>query len=115
MELPEWVHTIHGFDPDRPWLPIVCTGRGTHQIELLDVYFDHSEGSGWHYTARNTRLSRNSRPNPDGPGWMNDGPGSRGVECPVCGWTLRVSRADWSPRLDAARRAELPYLDVSQG
>lgn len=57
--LPTWTNSIDGFDPTRPFLPVVCCGDSSraHPPELLAVYFPFGDSDTWIYDGPDVRVS----------------------------------------------------------
>ena len=58
MKLPSWALGCAGFDPAGWWVPVVCTDRGQHPMELLAVIYEHSEGRGRHYGGHTSTIPK---------------------------------------------------------
>lgn len=126
--LPEWA-TEPPFNPEREWLPIVCTGYTDegrrHPAELVGIYFD---GDGWGWRGRPdkrenlqvahimpTSVNRVFTYDNEGNviGSRAEGRGSIRVDCPACARVHRLARGAWEKWLEAARVSGAPWADVA--
>jgi len=118
------VHDLAGFDEAGWWRPIVCTGRGKHPLHFFGVIFQGPNGLAWSLGPMQGSL--------DDVGihrtkiWVTDdtteaeaeevrrlrGHGSMNVRCPH-GCTPRIPRDAWNQMVEAVRRVEPAWADVS--
>lgn len=121
-DLPEWVHALPFFDPDRWRLPIVCTGHeahddeGSHALELLGFAYEFGEGQLF-YGGPHVRRDGARAEDPMWPRspYLPQVPhlGSLSLSCPTCQRTVRIPAMRWAAALTRVREVSLPMLDVS--
>lgn len=124
-ELPAWTADVNGFDPDRRWLPLVCTNHKQHRIELLGILFEPTHSNGVHWAGghvyreddvgiANTQVWRTDDTTDEEAEVIREleGKGSMHVRCPH-GCTPRISREDFVRLIEEAWRVGVGWVDLS--
>lgn len=112
LELPEWTNAVPEFDPKRRWVPIVCSGAGTHELDLMGIVYEWGEQIYFHPRDVNERRLT-TQPERDA-GARFRAPGSLNWRCDGgCGRVVRMTHAEASEVFDRAWRVGAPMVDMS--